>query len=82
MIQMRTRLNVADNSGAKRLMAILPLGGYVKMLGQDDNPYNQQEELERAKADGGDAADGEEVRVTGTDAGLVINGEAVATEAA
>ncbi len=29
MIQMRTRLNVADNSGAKRLMAILPVGGYV-----------------------------------------------------
>ncbi len=29
MIQMRTRLNVADNSGAKRLMAILPVGGFV-----------------------------------------------------
>jgi large subunit ribosomal protein L14 len=29
MIQMRTRLTVADNSGAKRLAAILPLGGHV-----------------------------------------------------
>ena len=27
MIQMRTRLEVADNSGAKRLSMILPLGG-------------------------------------------------------
>lgn len=29
MIQMRTRLAVADNSGARRLAAILPLGGHV-----------------------------------------------------
>jgi len=29
MIQMRTWLNVADNSGARRLMCILPLGGHV-----------------------------------------------------
>lgn len=29
MIQMRTRLVVADNSGAKRLAAILPVGGDV-----------------------------------------------------
>lgn len=29
MIQMRTRLMVADNSGAKRLSVILPLGGDV-----------------------------------------------------
>jgi len=29
MIQMRTRLTVADNSGAKRLAAILPLGGHL-----------------------------------------------------
>ena len=27
MVQMRTWLTVADNSGARRLMAILPLGG-------------------------------------------------------
>ena len=29
-------------------IGILPLGGYVKMLGQDDNPANASEELERA----------------------------------
>jgi large subunit ribosomal protein L14 len=29
MIQMRTWLNVADNSGARRLMCILPLGGHT-----------------------------------------------------
>lgn len=31
-------------------IGILPLGGYVKMLGQDDNPTNAAEERERAKA--------------------------------
>jgi large subunit ribosomal protein L14 len=31
MIQMRTRLVVADNSGAKRLAAILPVGGHVRL---------------------------------------------------
>ncbi len=29
MIGMQTRLNVADNSGARKLMVILPLGGHV-----------------------------------------------------
>ena len=29
MIRMRTRLAVADNSGARRLMAIMPLGGHL-----------------------------------------------------
>ena len=29
---------------------VLPLGGYVKMLGQEDNPARLREELERAKA--------------------------------
>ena len=29
MIQMRTWLTVADNSGARRLMCILPLGGHT-----------------------------------------------------
>ncbi|MBL7043504.1 MAG: site-2 protease family protein, partial [Pirellulaceae bacterium] len=28
-------------------VGILPLGGYVKMLGQDDNPSRQAEENER-----------------------------------
>jgi regulator of sigma E protease len=31
-------------------IGILPLGGYVKMLGQEDNPARLREELERAKA--------------------------------
>ncbi|HJT31364.1 MAG TPA: site-2 protease family protein, partial [Pirellulales bacterium] len=30
-------------------IGVLPLGGYVKMLGQDDNPSRQREETERAK---------------------------------
>jgi regulator of sigma E protease len=30
-------------------IGILPLGGYVKMLGQDDNPAKAAEEMERAK---------------------------------
>ena len=31
-------------------IGILPLGGYVKMLGQDDNPAQAAAEIERAKA--------------------------------
>ncbi len=31
-------------------IGILPLGGYVKMLGQEDNPAKLKEEVERAKA--------------------------------
>ncbi len=31
-------------------IGILPLGGYVKMLGQEDNPPRPREEIERAKA--------------------------------
>ncbi|HEV3005894.1 MAG TPA: site-2 protease family protein, partial [Pirellulales bacterium] len=30
-------------------IGILPLGGYVKMLGQEDNPQQMQEEFERSK---------------------------------
>src|SRR5436190_12213642 len=30
-------------------IGILPLGGYVKMLGQDDNPAKAAEERERSK---------------------------------
>ncbi|NMC20861.1 MAG: hypothetical protein GYA33_10630 [Thermogutta sp.] len=33
-------------------IGIVPLGGYVKMLGQEDNPARLREELERAKAGG------------------------------
>jgi regulator of sigma E protease len=42
-------------------IGIIPLGGYVKMLGQDDNPANAQQEAERIrvakqKGDGADDA--------------------------
>ncbi len=35
-------------------IGILPLGGYVKMLGQDDDPRNAEKEAERIKVDEGD----------------------------
>ncbi len=38
-------------------IGILPLGGYVKMLGQEDNPARIREEIERAKKPGAEAAD-------------------------
>ncbi|MGD0900211.1 MAG: site-2 protease family protein [Thermoguttaceae bacterium] len=34
-------------------IGILPLGGYVKMLGQEDNPARLREEIERAKENAG-----------------------------
>ena len=39
-------------------IGLLPLGGYVKMLGQEDNPTKAAEEFERAKL-ARDAADGD-----------------------
>ncbi len=36
-------------------IGILPLGGYVKMLGQEDNPARLREEIERARQPAGDA---------------------------
>jgi len=36
-------------------IGIIPLGGYVKMLGQDDNPANQAAERERTLVKEGDA---------------------------
>lgn len=39
-------------------VGILPLGGYVKMLGQDDNPTKMAEERERAMQEAGDGVDG------------------------
>ncbi len=33
-------------------IGIMPLGGYVKMLGQEDNPAKIREEMERAKSQG------------------------------
>jgi len=38
-------------------IGILPLGGYVKMLGQEDNPARLREEIERAKKPGADAGE-------------------------
>jgi len=35
-------------------IGILPLGGYVKMLGQDDDPRNAQTEAERTRIAGGE----------------------------
>ena len=37
-------------------IGILPLGGYVKMLGQEDNPAQLRKEMERATASGREAA--------------------------
>jgi regulator of sigma E protease len=36
-------------------IGVIPLGGYVKMLGQDDNPANYQKEAERTKVRAADA---------------------------
>ncbi len=35
-------------------IGILPLGGYVKMLGQDDDPRKQEEEAKRIRVEGSD----------------------------
>ena len=40
-------------------IGIIPLGGYVKMLGQDDNPMNAEQEAERIRAQTDATADGE-----------------------
>ncbi len=37
-------------------IGIIPLGGYVKMLGQDDDPRNAEEEAERIRLGGGEDA--------------------------
>ncbi|MBX3422094.1 MAG: site-2 protease family protein [Pirellulaceae bacterium] len=37
-------------------IGIIPLGGYVKMLGQDDDPRNAQTEADRARAGSGEDA--------------------------
>lgn len=38
-------------------IGILPFGGYVKMLGQDDNPANMEAEIKRSMADGEEATE-------------------------
>lgn len=44
-------------------IGIIPLGGYVKMLGQDDNPANQEQERQRTMAEGGNAEAGEPAKL-------------------
>lgn len=57
-------------------IGILPLGGYVKMLGQEDNPARLKEELERAKAarESGEpvekSSDGEPIDIAAAEAAL------------
>lgn len=59
-------------------IGILPLGGYVKMLGQEDNPARLREEIERAKKPGAEAAsDSSEA----TEPSAAPAGEAPATSA-
>jgi len=50
----------------------IPLGGYVKMLGQDDNPANAEKEAARIKvrSDGSDPSDQGEGTDTSADSGL------------
>lgn len=45
-------------------IGIVPLGGYVKMLGQDDNPGNIEKEVERSKI-GEDTVEDTELSETG-----------------
>ena len=52
-------------------IGILPLGGYVKMLGQEDNPQQFREEVERAKAKPANSTDENDGHTkTGTEAAL------------
>ena len=48
--------NLSTGNGAKTEYGIgsIPLGGYVKMLGQDDNPGNIEEENRRSEVAGED----------------------------
>jgi regulator of sigma E protease len=39
-------------------IGILPLGGYVKMFGQDDNPHNAESEADSVRVKKGDVQDG------------------------
>ncbi|MCA9268978.1 MAG: site-2 protease family protein, partial [Planctomycetales bacterium] len=41
-------------------LGIIPLGGYVKMLGQDDNPANAEKEAERTRVAKSDASDADD----------------------
>ena len=50
-------------------IGILPLGGYVKMLGQDDNPYRAADEMKRARSEGVAATAGAAAGTHAGDAG-------------
>ncbi|MGQ9820466.1 MAG: site-2 protease family protein [Thermogutta sp.] len=61
-------------------IGIVPLGGYVKMLGQEDNPARLREELERAKAgrtgpDGPETPDSEGGRAADSEGGQAAHGD-------
>lgn len=47
-------------------IGILPLGGYVKMLGQEDNPAQLRKEMERARQEGGGGMGGDAGNACGT----------------
>ncbi len=59
-------------------IGILPLGGYVKMLGQEDNPARLREEIERAKKPGEEGA----TAADATDRPAVAGAEAAPSAAA
>ncbi len=61
-------------------IGILPLGGYVKMLGQEDNPSKMREEMERAKKGMRDEGRGMEHEAPAA-AAATLGGEAYGTEA-
>lgn len=48
-LQLPSRLGRFQWGETEYGIGILPLGGYVKMLGQDDNPSNAQKEADRIK---------------------------------
>ena len=63
-------------------VGIIPLGGYVKMLGQDDNPANAQREAERIRVRKSEAAELGTTAESGPDGAGAANqdGPAVAEE--
>ena len=61
-------------------VGILPLGGYVKMLGQDDNPANAQKEADRIRVKKG-SGDGEEAADDGPESSTAESTNDVANPA-
>jgi len=57
-------------------LGVLPLGGYVKMLGQEDNPAQLREELERAKAAQAAGSSSETARSDSSEEGCPVDVEA------